>query len=644
MSSLTRLRPSRWEHPFLPTTMADVKARGWDQLDIVIVSGDAYVDHPAFGPPLIARFLEGRGFKVGIIAQPDWQSAEPFRALGKPRLFFGIAAGNMDSMLNRLTAQKKNRGEDQYSPSGQRDRRPDRATIVYANRAREAYADVPIIIGGIEASLRRIAHYDYWSDTVRRSILLDSKADLLVFGMGERPIWEIAQRLAAGEPVKQIRNVRGTCHFVSAKEATVIAADASERVADGKVVVMPSFAEVKEDKTKYALASRSLHFETNPFNARPLMQRDTPTGSGVYYNPPALPLETADMDALYDLPFNRAPHPMYGDAKIPAFETVKHSLVIMRGCFGGCTFCSITEHEGRVIQNRSADSVLRELRQMRRMSDFRGTISDLGGPTANMYEMRCESEKFESKCRRLSCVHPGVCEHLKTDHGPLIDLMKKVRAEEGVKHVFIASGVRTDLVVEGERGQEYLADLTKHHVGGQLSVAPEHVSEETLRLMKKPPIDSYDKFAEQFRCASQDAGKEQYLIPYFISGHPGSTLNDMVEMALYLKSRGYRPRQVQDFIPTPMSLAATMYHSGIDPITMKPCYTARGLREKKLQKALLLYWNQEEWPMVREALTLAGRTELIGNGPSCLVPPGPMRPIDPDTQEKHDKKRGKHAA
>ena len=636
--SLTRLRKSRWEHPFLPTTIADCKARGWEELDVVIISGDAYVDHPAFGPPLIGRFLEGRGFRVGIIPQPDWQSADDFRRLGRPRLFFGIAAGNMDSMLNRLTAQKKNRGEDQYSPAGRRDMRPDRATIVYANRAREAYGDVPIVIGGIEASLRRIAHYDYWSDTVRRSILLDSKADLLVFGMGERPIWEIAQRLAAGEPVRQIRNVRGTCHFVSAKEATALEADASTRVSDGKVAVLPSFAEVKEDKHKYALASRMLHFETNPYNARPLLQRDTPTGSGVYYNPPALPLETADMDALYDLPFNRAPHPMYGEDKIPAFETVKHSLVIMRGCFGGCSFCSITEHEGRHIQNRSADSVLRELRAMRRMSDFRGTVSDLGGPTANMYEMRCESEKFESKCRRLSCVHPGVCEHLKTDHGPLIDLMKRVRAEEGVKHVFIASGVRTDLVVEGERGQEYLAELTRHHVGGQLSVAPEHVSEETLRLMKKPPIDSYDKFAEQFRCASQDAGKDQYLIPYFISGHPGSTLAVMIEMAQYLKKRGYRPRQVQDFIPTPMSLAATMYHTGIDPITMQPCYTARGLREKRLQKALLLYWNQEEWPLVREALTLAGRTDLIGNGPGCLVPPGPMRPVEKPG------KRGDHAA
>lgn len=628
MSAPLKIRRGRYEHPFLPTTLADVRARGWDALDIIIISGDAYVDHPAFGPPLIGRFLEGRGFRVGILAQPEWR--EPgwraaFSALGRPRLFFGIAAGNMDSMLNRLTAQKKNRGEDQYSPGGRRGLRPDRATIVYANRAREAFPDVPIVLGGIEASLRRIAHYDYWSDTVRRSILLDAKADLLVFGMGERPIWEIARRLAAGEPMAALRDVRGTAVPVSKVEAEALAAARSERVSDGRVVVMPSFEEVRTDKRKYALASRILHFETNPYNARPLVQRDRFDLGGVYFNPPALPLDTATMDELYDLPFNRAPHPMYGDERVPAFETVKSSLVIMRGCFGGCTFCSITEHEGRVIQNRSADSVLRELRALRRQGEWNGVISDLGGPTANMYQMRCSDEKYESKCRRLSCVHPDICPQLGTDHGPLIDLMRRVRREPGVRHVHIASGVRTDLVVDGTRGQEYLEELTRHHVGGQLSVAPEHVSEETLRLMKKPPIASYDRFTEAFRCASQAAGKEQYLVPYFISGHPGSTLNDMIEQALYLKRKGYRPRQVQDFIPTPMSLAATMYHTGLDPITMQPVYTAKGLREKRLQKALLLYWDPEQHDLVREALTLAGRTDLIGTRPECLVPPPPRR-------------------
>ncbi len=618
MSALLKL--GRKPPPFLPTTRAEVAGRGWDELDIIIISGDAYVDHPAFGPVLIGRFLEGRGFRVGFIAQPDWRSVEDFTRLGRPRLFFGISAGNLDSMLNRLTAQKKNRGEDQYSPGGKRDARPDRATIVYANRVREAYGDVPIVLGGIEASLRRIAHYDYWSDTVRRSMLLDAKADLLVFGMGERPVWEVAQRLKAGAAIRSIRDVRGTAVPVSAKEAATLASAPSEKVSDGRVVLLPSLEAVRQDKQKYALASRLLHYETNPFNARPLLQRDGENTNGVWFNPPALPLETADMDELYDLPFLRAPHPMYGLQKVPAFETVKNSLVIMRGCFGGCTFCSITEHEGRVIQNRSADSVLRELRALKRNPEFHGTVSDLGGPTANMYEMRCESEKFESKCRRLSCVHPKICEHLKTDHGPLIDLMKRVRQEEGIKHVHVASGVRTDLVVDGVRGQEYLDELTRHHVGGQLSVAPEHASPETLRLMKKPDIESYDRFAQAFRCASENADKEQYLVPYFISGHPGSTLGSMVELALYLKKKGYRPRQVQDFIPTPMSLAATMYHTGIDPLTMQPCYTARGLHEKRLQKALLLYWDPKQHELTREALHKAGRRDLIGHGPNCLVP------------------------
>jgi uncharacterized radical SAM protein YgiQ len=641
MAPIAKIRRGRYEHPFLPITLADVQARGWSELDIIIISGDAYVDHPAFGPPLIARFLEGRGFKVGIIAQPNWRSVDDFKKLGKPRLFFGISAGNMDSMLNRLTAQKKNRGEDQYSAGGRRGMRPDRATIVYANRAREAYADVPIVLGGIEASLRRIAHYDYWSDTVRRSIVLDSKADLLIFGMGERPVWEVADRLNRGETIDRLRNIRGTAFPVSKLEANTLAEAPSRHAGDGRVVLLPAFEEVRSDKKKYALASRTLHYETNPYNARPLLQRDRFDLGGVYFNPPALPLDTAQMDELYDLPFNRAPHPVYSDERVPAFETVKDSLVIMRGCFGGCTFCSITEHEGRIIQNRSAPSVLRELRALKRNPEFHGVVSDLGGPTANMYQMRCEDEKYESRCRRLSCVHPGICEHLKTDHGPLIELMSLVRKEPGIKHVHVASGVRTDLVVDGERGQEYLEELTKHHVGGQLSVAPEHVSDETLRLMKKPPIESYDRFTDAFRCASQAAGKEQYLVPYFISGHPGSTLHDMIEQALYLKKKGYRPRQVQDFIPTPMSLAATMYHTGIDPLTMKPCYTAKGLREKRLQKALLLYWDPEQHELVREALALAGRTDLIGTRPEHLVPPAPHRrpPVHQSHLASREKRR-----
>jgi len=608
---------------FLPTSRADLDARGWSQLDIVIVSGDAYVDHPAFGPVLIARFLEGRGFKVGVLAQPDWRSAEPFRALGKPRLFFGVSAGNLDSMLNRLTAQKKNRSEDQYSPGGRTGCRPDRATVVYAQRCREAYPDVPIVLGGIEASLRRIAHYDYWSDTVRRSMLLDAKADLLVFGMGERPVWDVADRLNRGERITQIRDVRGTAFLINDAEMKGHEADPARMVADRKVVVLPSYEEVAADKRAFALMSRAFQVETNPGNARPLAQRHGQRG--VYFNAPAFPLEdgagsgggAVSMDELYDLPFTRLPHPMYTE-QIPGYETVKHSLVLMRGCFGGCTFCSITEHEGRVIQNRSAESVLREIRALRRQGDFRGTITDLGGPTANMYKLACKSPQIESKCRRLSCVHPGVCENLKTDHGPLITLMQRVRKEDGVKHVFIASGVRYDLA---ERSPEYVQELARHHVGGQLSVAPEHVSPRVLEKMKKPGIESYERFQQMFACASKDAGKEQYDIPYFISGHPGSTLEDMVELALWLKKNGRRPRQVQDFIPTPMAMATCMYHTGIDPLTMQPVYTATGLRAKKLQKSLLLYWSPEQWPLAREALREAGRADLIGSGPDALVPP-----------------------
>jgi uncharacterized radical SAM protein YgiQ len=622
----TVMSTRKYPHPFLPVTRADLDERGWDQCDIIIVSGDAYVDHPAFGPPLIARFLEGRGFKVGLLPQPDWKSAEPFKALGKPKLFFGVAAGNMDSMLNRLTAQKKNRSEDQYSPGGRTGCRPDRATIVYAQRCREAYPDVPIVLGGIEASLRRIAHFDYWSDTVRRSILLDAKADLLVFGMGERPIWEIADRLHRGEKVSELRDIRGTAYLVNNDEAKRLEADPAQRASDRKIVVLPTFEQVSTDLTAFAQMTRAFQMETNPGNARPVLQRHA--NRAVYLNPPAFPLGDGEgdtskglanvaMDELYDLPFNRVPHPMYRGEGIPAYETVKHSVVLMRGCFGGCTFCSITEHEGRVIQNRSAESVLKEIRELRRMGDFRGTVTDLGGPTANMYKLKCKSPEIEAKCRKLSCVHPGVCENLGTDHGPLIDLMRDVRKEEGIKHVFIASGVRYDLA---EKSPEYVKELASHHTGGQLSVAPEHVSKRVLDKMKKPGIESYERFQEMFACESKAAGKEQYDIPYFISGHPGSTLEDMVDLALWLKQTGRRPRQVQDFIPTPMSVAACMYHTGIDPLKMEPVYVAKGLKEKRLQKALILYWNPEHWDDAREALTLAGRADLIGRGPTALVP------------------------
>lgn len=600
---------------FLPTCRADMDARGWDQLDILIISGDAYVDHPAFGPVLIARFLERRGFKVGFIAQPDWRSADDVSRMGKPRLFVGVSAGNLDSMLNKLTAQKKVRSEDQYSPDGDTGCRPNRATIVYSNVCRQAFGDLPIILGGIEASLRRIAHYDYWMEQVRRSILLDAKADLLVFGMGERPVWEIAQRLAAGEPLEALRDIGGTAFpLKNQEEWQPIADDPSKHIPDGKVVVLPSYEEVCESKLAFATMSGMFQRETNPGNARPLLQ--VHGKQAVYFNPPAKPLDESLMDELYDMPFQRRPHLDY-DKPIPAFETVKHSIVTMRGCFGGCTFCSITEHEGRVIQSRSADSVMREVRALSRMPDYKGVISDLGGPTANMYQMRCKSERIENACRRMSCVHPKICENLVTDHEPLLNLMRRVREDKTVRKMYIASGIRYDLA---NRSPKFIEEMATHHTGGQLSVAPEHNDPNVLDKMKKPPIEHYERFAQAFCQASEKAGKEQYLIPYLITGHPGSDLRDTIELALYLKRNGLRPRQIQDFIPTPMSMATAMFHTGFDPYTLEPVHTEHSLRGKKQMKALVLYWDEKQWPLAREALVKAGRKDLIGGGPNCLVP------------------------
>jgi uncharacterized radical SAM protein YgiQ len=602
---------------FLPTTREEMRARGWEELDVLIVTGDAYVDHPAFGPILIARFLEGRGYRVGVVAQPTWTGVDAIARMGRPRLFVGISAGNLDSMLNKLTAQKKTRGEDQYTPGGRTNARPNRATLVYANLCRQAFPGLPVVIGGIEASLRRIAHFDYWSGSVRRSILLDSKADLLVFGMGERPAWEIARRLDAGEPVSALTDIRGTAHVKANRRAwEPIAENASRYVTDKKVLVLPSYEEVKSDKRAFAVMSRHFQYETNPHNGRPLLQ---PHGDeAVYFNPPAEPLSEAEMDGLYDLPFTRLPHPGYAE-KIPAYETIKHSIVTMRGCFGGCTFCSITEHEGRIIQSRSAASVLREVRALSRMEGFSGVLTDLGGPTANMYKMACKDDETESACRRLSCVHPGICENLVTDHGPLVDLMKQVRSEPGIKKVFIASGVRYDLA---ERSPEFIRELAQHHTGGQLSVAPEHNDDRVLDKMKKPGIKSYERFAQAFCQASEEAGKDQYLVPYFITGHPGSTLADTIELALYLKRNEMRPRQIQDFIPTPMAVATAMFYTGVDPLTMEPVYAATDLREKRMMKALLFWWDPQHHPLAREALVTAGRADLIGRAAHCLVPPG----------------------
>lgn len=612
-----RRKPGSSHDAFLPTFPADLEARGQGELDVLIVTGDAYVDHPAFGPVLIARFLEGRGYRVGIIAQPRWDTVDDLVRLGRPRLFVGVAAGNLDSMLNKLTAQKKVRSEDQYSPGGRPGLRPNRATVVYANLCRRAFPGLPVVIGGIEASLRRIAHYDYWSDSIRRSILLDSKADLLVFGMGERAAWEIARRLAAGERVDELTDVRGTAHVLGHPDKwRPLAEHPSRYTTDGRVVVLPSFEEVAAGGLPFARMTRAFQVETNPHNARPLLQ--VFGSQAVYFNPPAPPLAEADMDELYDLPFTRLPHPSYGAERIPAFDTVKDSIVTMRGCFGGCTFCSITEHEGRIIQSRSERSVLDEIRQLSRMSGFSGVVTDVGGPTANMYKLHCKEPKIEAACRRLSCVHPGVCENLVTDHDPLVQLLRKVRREKGVKRVFIASGVRYDLAV---KSPAFIRELAEHHTGGQLSVAPEHVDPEVLDKMKKPGVETYERFAQAFCHASDAAGKEQYLVPYYITGHPGSTLADTIELARYLKRNDMRPRQVQDFIPTPMAVATAMYFTGLDPFTGEPVPVARELRDKRLLKALIFWWDPEHWPLAREALRKAGRSDLIGTRDSALIPP-----------------------
>ncbi|MDQ7091870.1 MAG: YgiQ family radical SAM protein [Methylococcales bacterium] len=647
----------------LPMSRDEMDQLGWDECDVILVTGDAYIDHPSFGMALIGRLLEAQGFRVGIISQPDWKSAEDFKQLGCPKLFFGVTGGNMDSMVNRYTADKKIRSNDAYTQNGEGGKRPDRAVNVYSHRCREAYKNVPIIIGGIEASLRRIAHYDYWSDNVRKSVLMDSKADLLVYGNAERQIVELAQRLGKGEKITDLKGIRGTVHFVKqvpvgwlTKDSTEIDKPAkinppidpyqaepscdtkpdksanNEQVIyfskqitpdkrDKTVIRLPAYEALKNDAILYAHASRVMHGETNPGNALPLIQQH---GSRhIWVNPPPIPLSTEEMDGVFDLPYSRLPHSHYQKANIPAFEMIQHSVNIMRGCFGGCTFCSITEHEGRIIQSRSEDSIIKEIEAIRDTSpNFTGHISDLGGPTANMYRLACKDPKIEASCRKPSCVYPGICSNLNTDHAPLIKLYQRARKLKGIKKIFIASGLRYDLAVESP---EYIKELVTHHVGGYLKIAPEHTESEPLSKMMKPGMGTYDRFKTLFDKFSNEANKEQYLIPYFIAAHPGTSDKDMMNLALWLKRHGFKADQVQAFLPSPMSIATAMYHSGKDTLhkinrTQGNINIPKGIKQRRLHKAFLRYHDPENWPLLREALKSMGKANLIGNGKHHLVP------------------------
>jgi uncharacterized radical SAM protein YgiQ len=607
LASLARPSDARSLAP-LPMTMDAAHQRGWDQLDVVFVTGDAYIDHPSFAMAILGRVLEAAGFRVAILSQPDWRSCDAWRTFGRPRLFFAISAGNMDSMINHYTANRKLRNSDAYSPGGRIGLRPDRATLAYCQRAREAYKGVPVIAGGVEASLRRLAHYDYWSDKVRRSILLDCKADLVVYGMGEDTIVEIARRLAAGQSVPGLRDLRGVAYAMGASEQP-----------PHDALMLPSFESVCQDKRDFAEATRMIHNETNPYNARRLVQWHG--RQAVVCNPPPLPVSQQVMDRIYGLPYTRQPHPVYREP-IPAYEMIKDSVTIMRGCFGGCTFCSITAHQGRIIQSRSRDSVLGEIRAMTDDRNFKGVISDIGGPTANMYEMKCTRPEVEAICRRQSCVHPTICKLLGTDHGPLIELMRQARQTPGIKKVLVASGIRMDLA---RRSPQYMRELVNHHVGGHLKVAPEHTDPLVLEKMRKPAADDFQKFSDAFQRESQRAGKKQYLVPYFIASHPGSDLNAMIDLAVFLKQSGYRPDQVQDFIPAPFDVATAMYYTGLDPFTKKPVYVARHLRDRKLQRALMQFFKPANYFEVRQALLKAGRSDLIGSGCDCLIPARPPR-------------------
>ncbi|MDF1762794.1 MAG: YgiQ family radical SAM protein [Oleibacter sp.] len=695
--------------PFLPMSRDEMDQLGWDSCDVILVTGDAYVDHPSFGMAVMGRMLESQGFRVGIIAQPDWNNPKEFTKLGKPNFYFGITAGNMDSMINRYTADLKVRSDDAYTPGGEPGKRPDRAVIVYSQKCREVYKDVPIVIGGIEASLRRIAQYDYWSDQVRRSVLIDSGADILLYGNAERAIVDLTHALAQGRTVADLIDMRGTTVVRDATPAgwteidstridwpgqiDVIpnpyemkdtktmscSTDGSVEGADAKapnpdidepsdpdvmpirivpmplqrkfdldakktVVRLPSFEKVRNDSALYAHASRVLHQEANPYNARPLVQKHGT--KEIWVNPPPIPLETDEMDSVFGFPYARIPHPSYGEAKIPAYDMIRFSVNIMRGCFGGCTFCSITEHEGRIIQSRSQESVLTEIEEIRdKVPGFTGTISDLGGPTANMYHLTCKSEAILKSCRRLSCVYPTICKNLETSHKPTTELYRAARKIPGIKRIAIASGLRYDLAI---RDPEYVRELVTHHVGGLLKIAPEHTEDNVLNKMMKPGMGSYDTFKKMFDKYSKEAGKEQYLVPYFIAAHPGTENSDMMNLALWLKKQKMRVDQVQTFYPSPMSLATAMYHSQRNPLQRmsyksEKMHIPRELSQRRLQKAFLRYHDAKNWPMLRTELKAMGRSDLIGSGPNALIPaedtPNKSRPARPGFKPKGRGKR-----
>lgn len=673
--------------PYLPMTRAEMDALGWDSCDIILVTGDAYVDHPSFGMAVIGRMLESQGFRVGIISQPAWQQGNPeadaaYTELGKPNLFFGVTGGNMDSMINRYTADLRMRSDDAYTAGGQGGNRPDRCVIVYTQRCRQAYADVPIVIGGIEASLRRIAQYDYWSDSVRRSVLVDSGADILLYGNAERALCELAHIVASGKGIAAAGRLRGTTTIIPAPPAAYVEVDSTridwpnaidkmpnpyhydegetdcdrperqagaapvntadvEQVvkiipmplatktlsqqglsADQVYIRLPSFEKVRNDPVLYAHASRVLHQESNPHNARALIQKHG--NREIWVNPPPIPLSTDELDGVFALPYQRRPHPSYGEAKIPAYDMIKTSVNIMRGCFGGCTFCSITEHEGRVIQSRSEQSVLDEIEKIRdQVPGFTGSISDLGGPTANMYHLNCKDDVIQANCRRLSCVYPTICKNLETDHTPTTQLYRKARALRGIKRILIASGLRYDLAILDE---EYVKELVTHHVGGYLKIAPEHSEDATLSKMMKPGMGSYDTFKKMFEKYTKLAKKKQYLIPYFIAAHPGCTDEEMLNLSLWLKDNDFRVDQVQTFYPSPMALATAMYHSGRNPLKKlvykrgEKVFVAKNLEQRRLQKAFLRYHDEKNWAYLRESLIKMNRSELIGDGPNQLVP------------------------